>query len=208
MPSPGSCTVGLAKPPAPINYPPPPVNPLDGGRFLTVTGPKGARQVLQQGGGIYRESFATGTIVQFLGPGSYTVDNGSGGATVGSFKTTLNVPADLTTTIQTTPSGTTVSWRGGDPTSFVVIQGAGVSPTGVRSTFSCVERTSAGQFALPVYVTASLPGIPTEVAVSAATGFFPGSRFQASGLDYGFLSYCSPTSPVCIGNFYYYYDDY
>jgi hypothetical protein len=101
-----------------------------------------------------------------------------------------------------------IYWTGGDPTSFVMIQGSGVSATGVRSTFSCVERTSAGQFTLPAYVTASLPGSPTGVTVSAATGFFPGSRFQTSGLDYGFLSYCSPTSALCIGNFYYYYDDY
>jgi hypothetical protein len=208
MPSPGSCSVRLVKPTTPMFNPPPPVNGLDAGRFLTVTGPKGSRQVLLQGGGIYRETFATGTIVQFLEPGSYTVDNGSGGATVGSFRAMLNIPAVLTPTIQTSPSGTTVTWSGGDPSSYVVIQGAGVSTIGARSAFSCVERTSAGQFTLPSYVTASLLGNQTEIAVSAATGFFPGSRFQSSGLDYGFLSFCSPTSAICIGNFFNYFDDF
>jgi uncharacterized protein (TIGR03437 family) len=207
MPSTGSCTVGLAPPTPQMFSPPGPITGLDAGRFLTVTGPKGSRQVLLQGGGVYRETFATGTVVQFLEPGSYVVDNGSGGATVGSFQANLNVPADLTSTVQTSPSGTIVTWRGGDPSSYVIIQGTGVSTTGLRSTFSCVERASAGQFALPSYVTASLPGSPTGIVVSAATGFFPGGRFQATGLDYGFLSYCSPTSAMCIGNFFY-YDDY
>ena len=208
MPSPGSCTVALPKPATSGFNPPPPINPLDAGRFLTVTGPKGSRQVLTQGGGIYRETFATGTIVQFLEPGSYTVENGSGGATVGSFRAMLNVPAELTSTVETSPLETTVRWTGGDPSSYLVIQGAGASTTGARSTFSCVERTGAGQFTLPSYVTASLPGNPTEIVTSAATGLFPGGLFQAPGLDYGFLSFCSPTTALCIGNFFNYFDDF
>lgn len=99
-------------------------------------------------------------------------------------------------------------WQGGDPSSYVVIQGMGVATTGMRNTFSCVERTSAGQFTLPSYVTASLPGVPIVGSVSAAAGFFPGSRFQTPGLDYGFLSFCSPISATCSGNFFFYFDDF
>ena len=209
MPSPGSCTVGPSKPTTAVSFGPVdlgPVTPLDAGRYFTVTGPKGSRQVLQRGQGVYSENFANGTIVQFLQPGSYTVANDGGGATVGAFATMLNFSAELSSTVRTSPSGTTVTWQGGDPSAYLVIQGSGQSAT-ARSTFSCVERTSAGQFTVPPYVTASLPGSPSNIVVSAATGFSPASRFQAPGLDYGFLSFCSPLNAFCTANFYYYYDD-
>ena len=79
------------------------------------------------------------------------MDSASGGADVGPFHATLSFPAELTSTVQQSAEGTTVSWRGGDPQGYVVIQGSAQSSAGTSTNFSCVERTSAGQFAIPSY---------------------------------------------------------
>jgi hypothetical protein len=142
--------------------------------------------------------------VQFLVPGTYTVDSAPGGADIGPFHATLNFPAELTSTVQQSAAGTTVNWRGGDPEGYVVIQGTAQSPAGVSTSFSCVERTGAGQFTLPPYVLASLPGNPTDITALTAAGSSPQNRFKAPGLDLGYFSYCSPWSALCGVPFYYY----
>jgi hypothetical protein len=203
LPSAGSCMVNPVKPVS-FGFTQPQV--LDAGRVLNVTGPKGTRQVLQRSIGMYSESFATGTVPQFLEPGDYTVDSGSGGADVGPFRTTLSFPAELTSSVQQSATGTTVTWRGGDPQGYVVIQGGAVSPAGVSANFSCVERTGAGQFAIPSYLLASLAAPPGGVTAMTAAGISPQNRFQARGLDFGYFSFCSPLSPLCgPGSFYYDY---
>jgi hypothetical protein len=170
---------------------------LDAGPVFNVTGPKGSRQVLQRYMGMYSESFANGTVVQFLQPGAYTADSASGGADVGPFHATLSFPAELTSTVQQSATGTTVIWRGGDPQGYVVIQGSAQSPAGASTNFSCVERTSAGQFAIPPYLLASLPAPPGGVTAMTAAGTSPQNRFQARGLDFGFFSFCSPLTALC-----------
>jgi hypothetical protein len=173
---------------------------LDAGPLLTVKGPQGSRQVLQRSTGFYRESFAQGTVTQFLQPGTYTVDNGAGGADVGSFQATVTFPALLSPAVQQSTAGTRgtlVQWQGGDPAGYVVIQGSAQSASGVTTNFSCVERTSAGQFALPSVVTSSLPGAPSGVTVVVAAGTGAQNRFKAVGLDLAFFSFCSPTSALC-----------
>jgi uncharacterized protein (TIGR03437 family) len=203
LPSPGSCMVNPAKP-ATFIYSQ--VAPLDAGPFLNVAGPKGSRQVLQRSMGMYSESFANGTVVQFLAPGSYTLDNGSGGADVGPLHATLNFPAELTSTVQQSATGTTVNWKGGDQQGYVVVQGSAPTTAGTSTNFTCVERTSAGQFAIPSYLLSSLPATPVGVTVLTPAGMSPQNRFQARGLDYGFLSFCSPQSQLCMPGQYFYYD--
>jgi len=200
LPSPGSCMVNPIRP-VPFGFTEP--QGLDAGPVFNVTSPKGSRQMLKRYTGFYNESFATGTVVQFLEPGAYTVDSGSGGADVGPFHATLNFPAELTSTVQQSAAGTTVAWRGGDSQGYVLIQGSALSPVGASTNFSCVERTSAGQFAIPAYLLASLPAPPGGVTATIAAGTSPQNRFQARGLDLGFFSFCSPVGALCSPAAYY-----
>jgi hypothetical protein len=146
---------------------------------------------------MYSETFANGTVVQFLEPGVYSVDSVSGGPDVGPFHATLTFPAELTSTVQQSAEGTTVSWRGGDPQGYVVIQGSAQSSAGTSTNFSCVESTTAGQFAVPPYVLASLSAPPVGVTAMTPAAISPQNRFQARGLDFGFFSFCSPASALC-----------
>jgi len=196
LPSPGSCMVGPVKSSPPFGWDSEPVG-LDAGRVLTVTGPKGSRQILQRSPGMYSETFASGTLVQFLEPGTFTVDSASGGGNVGPFHASLTFPAELTSTVQQSASGTTVNWRGGDPQGYVVIQGSAQSTTGVSASLSCVERTGAGQFTVPGYVLSSLPANPGDMSASIAAGSSPQNRFTATGLDLGYFSFCSPPTALC-----------
>ncbi len=203
LPSPGSCMVNPVKSFVPFGLAFEPVG-LDAGRVLNVTGPKGSRQILQRWPGMYSEAFANGTLVQFLEPGTYTVDS-SGGPDVGPFRSTITFPAELTSTVQQSAAGTTVNWRGGDPTGYVVIQGSAPSPAGVGTSFSCVERASAGQFTVPPYVLSSLPASPSDITALTAAGSAPQNRFKAPGLDLGYFSFCSPSSALCGGGLFDYY---
>ncbi len=205
LPSPGACLVNPAKPSVPGGSYSQPVG-LDAGHVLNVTGPKGSRQVPQRFPGFYNETFADGTLVQFLAPGTYTVDSVAGGADVGPFHATITFPAELSSTLQQTASATTVRWQGGDPSGYVVIQGSAQAPSGVSTGFSCVERASAGQFTVPPYVLSSLPASPGDITALIAAGTSPQNRFKAPGLDLGLFSFCSPVSALCsVFNDYYYW---
>jgi hypothetical protein len=204
LPSAGSCMVNPVQPSL-SGGPVPDLVGLDAGGLLNVTGPKGTRQVLQRDKGAYSETFATGTLVQFLEPGTYTVDSAPGGADVGPLHATITFPAELTSTVQQSTAGTTVNWHGGDPAGYVVVQGSALSTAGVRTSFSCVERASAGQFTVPAYVLSSLPTSPSDLVALVAAGSSAQNRFKAPGLDLGYFSFCSPSSALCNGLFDYYY---
>jgi len=184
-PSPGSC---LVFPPGQIvGVIEPRPAPLEAGTALNLSGPKGAKQLPRRGPGAYHEQFsAAATQLQYLEPGAYTVDNGPGGADVGAFRATFNVPPRLIFTTQASAAGLAVTWRGGDPAGFVNITGSSArSVTGQEATFSCTERVSAGQFTVPLYVRAD-PG-------NGARGveYFPQIRFRVPGLDAAFFTFFS-----------------
>jgi hypothetical protein len=204
LPSPGSCMVNPVRPSVPIGSPYVQVG-LEAGPVLNVTGPKGSRQILRRDAGFYSETFANGTLVQFLDPGTYSVDSAPGGADVGPFHAMLSFPAELTANIQQSAAGTTVNWRGGDPAGYVVIQGSAQSPAGGTTSFSCVEQTAAGQFTVPPHVLSSLPGSPGNISALVAAGSSPQNRFKASGLDLGYFSFCSPSSALCGAGLFDYY---
>jgi len=195
LPVPGSCAAGPAAS-STYGFTSPLVG-LDAGQVLNVTGPKGSRQILQRWNGVYNEVFANGTLVQFLQPGTYTVDSAPGGADVGPFHATISYPAELASTVQQSATETTVNWTGGDSSGYVVVTGSAYSATGLRADFSCLERTSAGKFTLPAYLLASLPGSPSNVSALIAAGSSPQNRFQTQGLDIGYFSFCSPVSRLC-----------
>jgi uncharacterized protein (TIGR03437 family) len=185
-PSPGSCVVSPAAPSQGILQGRP--TPLEAGPAVNIAGPKGTRQLPRRAPGVYNESFATAaTQLQYLEPGSYTFENGSGGAEVGAFRTTISIPAALSTTVQQSPAETTVTWRGGDPTGVVGISGyAPGSFPWAPASFICTERVAAGRFTVPAYVLGSLqPGLTFTIGVTEV----PQNRFRAPGLDLGLVSF-------------------
>src|ERR1022692_989096 len=79
---------------------------LDAGPFININGPDGAMQIPQMnhvyyqmvGGGVaiptpFPIPGLPGVLPPYLDPGTYTIDNGGGGADVGAFTATINVPS-------------------------------------------------------------------------------------------------------------------
>ena len=182
-----------------------PAQGLDAGQVFNVTGPKGSRQVLKRYTGMYSECSPMAPWCNFWSPEFTPWRAHRAGPTWGHFMQLSDFPAELTSTVQQSARGTTVNWRGGDPQGYVVIQGSAQSPAGTSTNFSCVERTSAGQFAIPSYLLASLPAPPAGVTAMTAAGSSPQNRFQARGLDFGFFSFCSPLSALCSPSYYFEY---
>ena len=162
---------------------------LDAGPVLNLSGPNGVRQIPLRAPGSYSNQFSSNaTQVEYLQPGDYVVDNGTGGRDVGPFKTTLKIPQPLNATILGPANAAMVTWTGGDPTGFVMIQGfSSSSVTRASTNFICTERVSARQFTIPAAVHLSLPQNPAESAfggtiIVTAPAWAP---LRATGLDIG-----------------------
>ncbi len=192
LPPAGSCSVSPPFTPS-ARHSVEPV-PLNAGPVLNVSGPKGSRQLSVRLPGSYYGEFSTGASqLQFLEPGDYVVDNGTGGADVGPFRATLTIPKAFTSTVQRSVTGVKISWTGGSPSGVVTIEGTaapGLSGTNVR--FVCTERVAAGQFTIPAEVLMSLP---PEAADHAGLMISASSQaktlFRARGLDFGQFSFTS-----------------
>jgi hypothetical protein len=168
--------------------------------------------------GSYDASLSSGSPPNetlYLSPGSYTINNGSGGADVGAFTVNLTVNQPLTWTNMSTivtnginrASGVTVDWTGGSPGTYVTISGGSImedstGTSGVFAFFSCLAPVSAGSFTLGPNVLLQLPastvlsedGITISLSsLSVGNGSMP-TQFSAPGLDYGFASSTISTS--------------
>jgi uncharacterized protein (TIGR03437 family) len=170
--------------------------PLDAGAAITVTGPGGSLSLSQTSTlpGLY---FPPSTVPAGFIPaagGAFTFDNGSGGKDIQHFNATLNMPPILTWTNQaqvaavTRSQGVNITWSGGGPGSYVVIDGNSSITIGVKVvsvTFTCLAPVSAGQFTVPVPVLLALPA-GTGSLIVGNTGNF--QFFTATGLDLGLLN--------------------
>ncbi len=159
---------------------------LDAGN-ISLTGPAGSYTLSSFSKGEYVAELPAGAITSSGGAFTY---NGSGGADVGSFKATINLPNPLlnwtnqsaAATINRA-SGVTVNWTGGGPGTYVIISGSSSdSTTGANGSFTCLANQSAGSFAVPGYVTSTLPAGTGGLTVENAASY---STFTASGLDFG-----------------------
>ena len=225
LPPYGSCTIATAKSESPSG--PSSIAGLDAGASLTVNGPKGSKTLTKTAGtipGVYSAVLSSGTpgipgipglpglpggggsSGDYLDPGSYTI-TGPGGTDVGAFSARLTVPSLLTWSNQdaindvTRSQGVTVNWTGGSPNDYVYIIGTSVAQSAkVTGTFTCLERASAGQFAVPAAVLANLPASETIQGVSTGNlivGSSPAgeaARFTASNLDIGVAVYAMASS--------------
>jgi uncharacterized protein (TIGR03437 family) len=186
---------------------------LDAGPSISVTGPNGTK-TLTRTSGFYNASLGggpaglPGSTPLFLSQGQYSINNGNGGADVGPFTTTLNVPAPLVWTNASSVStivraqGQNVTWTGGDPAGNVEIIGfatTGATGSTVGAAFVCIQKASAGSFNIPAPVLLSLPASATGGLTP--TGFLGvvfavSSSFTATGLDQASVSATSETLQV------------
>jgi hypothetical protein len=154
---------------------------LDAGPVIRISGPAGAREMQRQESGAYAAAFATliNTSIPglppistgergFLDPGTYTLDNGSGGSDIPGFQISLDQAKPVTwddidaVTAIPRAQGLTVRWSGGDPEGVVWIVGTASRREGevaFTGTFTCYERAAAGQFTVPPFVTLHLPAV-------------------------------------------------
>jgi uncharacterized protein (TIGR03437 family) len=154
---------------------------LDAGPVINVTGPNGSKTMMKNSNSIgsYSGTFSGVGLplpgqpppTPFLVPGSYTIDNGSGGTDVGPFKVTLNVPQAIawtekaaTTNIDRTKA-LAVHWTGGDPNSSVFVVGISNVDQNTSGEFVCVGKDSDGGLTVPTDILSLMP-----VSVAQAVG--------------------------------------
>ena len=161
---------------------------LDAGASIALTGPLGAYTLspIPTITGIYTAQLPTGAITSTGGAFTF---KGPGGANVGAFTTTVNLPNPLMSWTNqsagatvTRSQGVQINWSGGTPGSYVVITGSSSGSGGTSGSFVCYAPQSALTFTVPPYVTGTLPAGSGSLSVENGTSFV---SFSASGLDNG-----------------------
>jgi len=158
---------------------------LDAGPFININGPNGSKQIAASkllyggilGGGVPIPVLPPPPPL-FVSPGTYTADNGSGGADVGPFTATLNIGtlfewtnADASLSVDRA-AGLDVIWTGGDPEGKVYIGGsvtvfnAATRKVDGGAVFTCIADNSAGHFVVPPEVLTLLPESTLTAGVS------------------------------------------
>jgi uncharacterized protein (TIGR03437 family) len=203
----GSCVVNFYN--ATSTSPPPSqftFTYLNAGPDVNIVGPDGTIAMpltIEDGFDIYVTPTADTTFIPSSG-GTYTFNNGSGGPDVGAFTAQLQMAAPFAWSNMaalatvTRSNGMTVTWTGGDPTSYVSITGlsygglAGSHSSFVVGEFTCEAPTAAGTFTVPPAVMLSLP--PSITVEGFSTSSLTVSNvttpvtFTATGLDIGWVA--------------------
>ncbi|MFB3827541.1 MAG: IPT/TIG domain-containing protein [Bryobacteraceae bacterium] len=189
---------------------------LDAGASLSLTGPKGAKSLEKKKddkgawAGNYFVDLGTSMTIPgvqlppglpgipglpaaggYLDAGDYRVT--APGAEVGAFTANLKIPEPLTWTNQDKitevdrGSGLTIEWTGGDPNSFVYMNGTSFDGTAIAM-FYCSERASANTFTVPAVVLLSLPASSGALGGMLSVSNTVQAKFTASNLDLGLIS--------------------
>jgi uncharacterized protein (TIGR03437 family) len=154
---------------------------------ITLAGPGGTNYTLTENTtGSYGQLLPANAIT---GSGGTFVFTGAGGANVGGFTATINLPNPLLSWTNqgagatvTRSEGALVTWTGGTPGSNVYITGISSGNNGATGTFTCYAPQSALQFMVPPYVTGTLPAGTGTLSVENLTDFI---SFMATGIDHG-----------------------
>ena len=222
----GACSVFVFSGQSPIIVDPTTPVGLDAGSVINVNGPNGAKQLKPISGvkGSYSATLGGGSgpdvLPLYLDQGTYSIDNGAGGADVKGFKFSLTLPPPLNWTNMNSvgpivrANGQLVTWTGGDPNSIVMISGdslvitsnAGGNSSAVGAFFTCIAPDSAGQFTIPPAVLLTLPA-STAITVAPGVSIDAGSlsvgasslpiQFSATGINIGYAS-SSVTSALTV----------
>jgi hypothetical protein len=209
----GSCIVFSFGPQSTPALDPTAITSLDAGPVLNLSGPNGSKQIAANkfsfgnalGGGL-AIPFLPPPAPLYLDPGTYKIDNGGGGADIGPFTATLNVPpqfawtnADAALSIDRS-AGIDIIWTGGDPDSKVNIQGTVIVTNATTrmldggGSFTCMENNSAGHFFVTPEVMKILPPSTTVDTVSNGTLTVSDGvevKFDAPGSDLSTFTYRS-----------------
>ena len=196
---------------------------LDAGPFMNLNGPNGIKQfaaIKNPTNIAYGGSLGGGVSLPipgvppptplYLDPGTYTVDNGAGGADIGPFTATLTLPsppfawtnADASLSIDRS-AGVDIQWTGGDPGGKVIIQGvsssnaSGTDQTmGIGSFVCTVDNT--GDFFVSPDVLSLLPATNSAASARALNTLSVSSviqtSFDAAGSDVSTFAFRSGAS--------------
>ena len=176
---------------------------LDAGPAVTLTLPDGSTRTLakqQTSNFSFSATDATPGPPLFIPAAGGTFKfQAPGGADVGPAEATINASNPMVWNEHTTITNVsrsqplTVTWRGGTPGGFIVIQGASYSGASgeIFTAFGCTEKVEAGRYTVPRDVLASM--VPSLVVppLNFPTGsllvqhFTLPARFTATGLDQG-----------------------
>jgi uncharacterized protein (TIGR03437 family) len=162
---------------------------LDAGS-ISLTGPGGlavALPLLDPGG--YGVDLAASAIPSSGGTFTFT---GTGGADVGPFTAALtftnpvfNWTNQSASATVNRAAGSTVTWTGGNPGTFVFIGGdfivtpSTASSPGLILGYGCLNAAEAGQFTVPPYILLGFPAGSGSTVVNNVVG----STFSFTGLD-------------------------
>jgi uncharacterized protein (TIGR03437 family) len=213
----GSCTVfTLVEDTSTIPATPSPfpgsITYLNAGPVININGPVGKKTMpLSTTGGILSYSAqlggntGTSTLPTFIPAtgGTFTFDNGSGGADVGAFTASLSLtPVVWTNNTITTvnrAAGQSVTWTGGDANTYVSITGESFVSSGTKfliGEFTCTAPSAAHQFTIPGPVLLSIPAsgsisaggisIPEPGSLTVSS-FGNSTSFSAPGIDLGYI---------------------
>ena len=134
-----------------------------------------------------------GTVLQ---PGRYTF-TGLGGADVGSFSVSLDLPPKLDWTNRVAPGAIisrsqalTIRWTNGFPGALIAINGQSQVSPGVGASFTCWAEPAAGFFNVPAAVMSAVPPsyFNTDGDAQGSLNVFQlflGPSFTATGIDLG-----------------------
>ena len=191
---------------------------LDAGTALNLTGAAGTRKLTRHNNGTDIEYYpddslgfvSAGTLPGlppnsplFLEPGNFTVDNGTGSA-VGAFRATVSVPAAAPTwtnqdSLSNIPRSQDlqITWSGATSNLRVALYGSSADPASrAGADFACIAPSGASSLTVPSWILAALPasGLSAEGARVGFLGLGAATlpvRFQATGVDAGFISFSS-----------------
>jgi uncharacterized protein (TIGR03437 family) len=167
---------------------------LDAGKTLSVSGPAGSGSAAKLRGGDYRVVLPLATTSTGLPTGTYTV-TGLGGADIGAFSATLNLPATLHWTNQAQISAInrqadlTMTWNPERNSGYVLIGGtSSYTAAGKTAMFLCSEDSSKSTFTVPSFVLSAMPVPPTGGRGYLFLASYPfDNPFTAKNLDLAFF---------------------
>jgi uncharacterized protein (TIGR03437 family) len=188
---------------------------LDAGSGINITGPAGVKQLPKfLGRGITDEYKVQGSAIgggippliplspEFLAPGTYTVDNGSGGTDVKGFSASLAFSNNHATwtgqeaigDIDRT-QGLTITWSGSG--SVLILGNAANTAAAIGAQFTCTAGDADnGSFTVPARVMSALPASGIATDIPAPVGFLgvgslssTRTRLQVTGIDAGYFSW-------------------
>jgi hypothetical protein len=209
---PGTCLTFQTKARGPEQIDPISGDPLDAGSALSIASASMTKSLPKTAPGMYVNSMLGGGVAfpgfpsppSLLVPGTFTVNNSSGGPAVGPFSFSFDLPGPVSWTNSSVVSGAiarsqdlTITWSGGDPArQFVAITGVSMSASGAAAGFECRQTIDAGSFTVPSRILSALPVTASGPLSLPLGSFFVGTslygdatHFEAPGIDIGHLTF-------------------